>query len=156
MPAETVRLGALPVGNAYIEQSPDDEIKTFQEVLEDDPFWLLVACILVNMTNWKQAKPVLNELRGWYFDESHVALLDEEDLYEFLRPLGLWKRRSKSIINLAKAYHAKPPKTAEDVLKLPGCGKYAADSWAIFVEGRTDVEPTDKVLIHYLEKQGNN
>lgn len=139
--------------NAYIEQGPDDEIKTFQEVLKDNSFWMLVACILVNMTNWKQAKPVLNELRDWYFDESHVALLDEEDLYEFLRPLGLWKRRSNSIINLAKAYRTKPPKTAEDVLKLPGCGKYAADSWAIFVEGRTDVEPTDKVLIHYLKRK---
>ena len=148
-----VRLGALTVGNAYIEQGPDDEIKTFQEVLEDDPFWLLVACILVNRTNWKQAKPVLEWMQGGFFVE-HLATLTPEHLQVFpeFRALGLWKQRSKSIINLAKAYHAKPPKTAEDVLKLPGCGKYAADSWAIFIEGRTDVEPTDKVLIHYLER----
>ncbi len=149
------RRSARPVGNAYVDQGPEDEIKTFQEVLLDSPFWLLVACILVNMTNWKQAKPVLTELRGWYFDETHISLLIEEDFYEFLRPLGLWKRRSKSIINLAKAFKANPPVTAEDVLKFPGCGKYAADSWAIFVEGRTDVEPTDKVLIHYLERKKN-
>ncbi|KKK75781.1 hypothetical protein LCGC14_2870280 [marine sediment metagenome] len=36
---------------------------------------------------------------------------------------------------------------------LPGCGKYAADSWAIFMEGRLDVEPNDGKLNWYLDKE---
>lgn len=140
------------MGNAYIEQGPDDEIRTFQEDLAKDPFWLLVACILVNRTNWKQAKPVLDELRATFHGPAQLSHTGSEGLIGFMKPLGLWRSRSTSIIKLAQRFQQKPPETAEDVLKLPGCGKYAADSWAIFVEGRTDVEPTDKVLIHYLRR----
>ena len=41
--------------------------------------------------------------------------------------------------------------TVGDVLTLPGCGRYAADSWAIFVEGRLDVSPSDGKLNWYVE-----
>lgn len=140
------------MGNAYIEQGPNDEIRTFQEDLAKEPFWLLVACILVNRTNWLQAKPVLEKLRNKFGGPAHLSQSGWDGLVVYMKPLGLWQMRSKSIIKLAEAYYRNPPKTAEDVLKLPGCGKYAADSWALFVEGRTDVEPTDKVLIHYLQR----
>jgi hypothetical protein len=36
---------------------------------------------------------------------------------------------------------------------MPGCGKYAADSWAVFVEGRTDVEPDDGKLNWYIDRR---
>jgi len=53
---------------------------------------------------------------------------------------------------MAKAWLQGRPTCYDDVLKFPGCGKYAADSWAIFVEGRTDVEPSDGKLNWYLDK----
>ena len=72
------------------------------------------------------------------------------DLHDCLRPLGLWRKRAITLPRLADAWLQGPPKTCKDVLKLPGCGKYAADSWAIFIEGRTDVEPNDGKLNWYL------
>ena len=38
-----------------------------------------------------------------------------------------------------------------DITELPGVGKYGKESWDIFVNGRTDIEPTDKKLKKYLE-----
>lgn len=39
------------------------------------------------------------------------------------------------------------------MLRLSGCGRYASDSWAIFVEERRDVEPTDGKLKWYLQEK---
>jgi len=69
-----------------------------------------------------------------------------------MRPLGMWRQRSERLPKMARAYLASPPRVADDVLKLPGCGKYAHDSWAIFVDGRTDIVPTDKNLNYYMDR----
>jgi len=37
--------------------------RLFQEDLRSEPYWMLVACILVNRTRWAQAWPVFNGLR---------------------------------------------------------------------------------------------
>ena len=41
-----------------------------------------------------------------------------------------------------------------DIMELPGVGKYGKESWDIFVNGRKDIEPTDKKLKKYLEDIG--
>jgi endonuclease III len=79
-----------------------------------------------------------------------LAAMDPDDLQDDLRPLGLWRRRSLSTVRLARAWLERPPGCAADVLRMPGCGKYASDSWAIFVDGRTDVDPHDGKLVWYL------
>lgn len=118
-----------------------------------DPFWMLVACQLVNLTTWRQAKPVLWWLRHEYADEWGLAKARSADLRRMLRPLGLWRRRARTLVAMARAWTTSPPLTAEDVMRLPGCGRYAADSWAIFVEGRRDVSPSDRRLRWYLERR---
>lgn len=112
---------------------------------------MLLACSMVNLTNWETAQPIHAGLMARYSIEE-IAKLEPEDLQEDLRPLGLWRRRSLSTIRLAQAWLAGPPERAADVLKLPGCGPYASDSWAIFIDGRTDVDPTDGKLRWYLER----
>ena len=66
---------------------------------------------------------------------------------ELLKPLGLHNRKAKVIKKLSTAI-------LEDwnsVLELPGVGKYAADSYRIFIDGYIDIEPTDKELKKYKE-----
>lgn len=127
----------------------------FQERLLDEPFWLLVACSLVNLTTWDVARRCFERLRARYVHPCVLAVARESDLHEALRPLGLWRRRAISLKRLANAWLSSPPKTAEDVLKLPGCGKYASDSWAIFIDGRHDVQATDGKLLWYLQELQN-
>lgn len=126
--------------------------RLFQEVLRAQPFWMLVACSLVNLTTWQQARPALEELVRRHAGPERLAELDPEELHDVLRPLGLWRRRAVSLVRLAKAWLREPPTRAINVLSMPGCGRYAADSWAIFVEGRTDVDPADGKLSWYLSQ----
>ena len=134
-------------------QAPPDGV-LFQEWLRGDPFWMLVACQLVNLTTWRQARPAFWRIRlGCYGLPSVLASRSEESLHDALRPLGLWRRRAKSLIRLAKSWCEEgPPGDAAAVLDRPGCGRYASDSWAIFVDGRTDVEPDDGKLNWYMER----
>ena len=39
-----------------------------------------------------------------------------------------------------------------DVKELPGVGRYASDSWEIFVNNNYSLEVTDKKLKMYLER----
>jgi methyl-CpG-binding domain protein 4 len=133
------------------DEPADGEL--FQERLRETPFWMLVACSLVNLTTWSQARPVLDELLLTYPTPERLAEARPEDLHGVLRPLGLWRRRAISLVRMAQGWLlGTGPRGTMDITRLPGCGKYAADSWAIFVEGRTDVEPTDGKLSWYLRQ----
>jgi endonuclease III len=148
--------GELPRGSeedaAAGARAPGPE-RLFQEHLLGQPFWMLVACSLVNKTTWSKARLAHSRLKLRYRTAKGLAAAAPEDLHDALRPLGLWRQRSKSLVALAQSFYYWRPKTAEEVAKLPGCGKYAADSWAIFVEGRADVRPDDKKLKLYLKRR---
>lgn len=65
--------------------------------------------------------------------------------------LDRWRHRAVSLVALARRWLEVDPQSVK-ILSLSGCGKYAADSWTIFVEGRTDVDPTDGKLSWYLNQ----
>jgi len=114
---------------------------------------MLVACQSVNLTDWEVAEPALRRLMRRYIGPRRLALARPRDLHATLRPLGLWRLRSRRAIALARAWLARRPRTRADVLALPGCGPYAADSWAIFVERKRGVEPTDGKLLWHLRRE---
>ena len=122
----------------------------FQEALRAEPFWLLVACSLVNRASWRVAGPVHARLRSGWPDPAALAAAGP-DLELVLTPLGFGSRRGILLRRLAAPWAARPARSASDVLSLPGCGPYAADSYAIFVEGRRPArEPSDHYLRVYL------
>ncbi len=119
----------------------------FQDRLKDEPFWMLVACILVNRTRWSQAKPILEELRSRWPTPGSLSRANLRVLRAAVEPLGFGLQRSWRLSGLARLwFEVGPPTTARSVLAYPGCGRYAADSWAIFVDGDLSVEPTDREL----------
>lgn len=124
--------------------------RLFQEDLRADPFWMLVGCQLVNRARWSRARAILEELRTRWPAPEELCQVDLTALYQVLAPLGLQEGRARNVRGFARAWTEARPETREDVLAMPGCGPYAADSWAIFVEGRRDVTPSDGRLIHYL------
>ena len=132
-------------------QPPDGLL--FQQYLRDDPFWMVIACQLVNQTSWQVAKPAFWSIVARCDGRPEVlASTAPEDLHDVLRPLGLWRRQAIGLPRFAEAYLQRRPNTAQELLALPGVGKYAADSWAIFVDGRTDVQPSDGKLNWYMEQ----
>lgn len=117
-----------------------------QEELRDDPWKLLVACVLLNRTSHKQVRPLIDELFEAYPSASAMADADVSVLAQRLKPLGLYNRRASTLVKLSNDYC----QGEQDVACLYGVGKYALDSYKMFVE--CDVNgcaPTDKKLIMY-------
>jgi len=126
----------------------------FQERLKYNPFWMLVACQLVNLTNWEgQAEPAFQYILARHLTPESLAEAEAETLHEILKPLGLWRRRAITLPKFARAWLQGKPECYDDVLKMPGCGKYSADSWAIFVDGRLDIQPNDGKLNWYIDRR---
>jgi len=115
---------------------------------------MLVACHLVNRASWSVARAVLYEILFRWPTVLSLSDADDEELKKIVRPLGFHTKRSLTIMRLARSYLFSPePMTADDVERLPGCGRYAADSWKIFVEGHRDIAVTDGRLQWFLEKE---
>lgn len=123
-----------------------------ERVLRDEhfPWRVLVCCALLNRTGRAQVRPMFERLFEVCRTPESVATAD---LGTLLRPLGLQNRRAALLRRLTEDYLA--GKSPQDI---HGVGPYALDAWAIFVEGRTDVRPSDGMLRPYLtwmKKHGN-
>lgn len=146
-----VAIYAVAGTKAVHVENYDPNFKPFQVILASEPFWMLVMCVLVNRTSGKVAAPVLDDVRRRWPTPDSLSTADVSELEKATARLGFGKRRSTNLVRLAESWCSRLPKTSADVLEMPGCGRYAADSWAIFVERRSDVEPTDSVLTAYLD-----
>lgn len=132
----------------------DADPPLFQEALRGDPFWMVVGCLLVNRASWTAAAPIHAELRAGCVDAAGLAGMEIRTLEMLLRPLGFVGRRPALVHGLAALWATiGGPYDAEHIMTYPGCGRYARDTWAIFVEGRRDVEPTDRRLRQYLARE---
>tara|TARA_Y100001937_G_scaffold117105_1_gene169941 strand:+ start:485 stop:733 length:249 start_codon:yes stop_codon:yes gene_type:complete len=76
---------------------------------------------------------------------------DENELSELLKPLGLYRKRAKTLMKFSWMWI----NGFSDVMELHGVGKYAKDSWEIFQMNNKDVKPTDKVLLEYMWEEWN-
>ncbi|MYC97209.1 MAG: hypothetical protein F4X14_19810 [Caldilineaceae bacterium SB0661_bin_32] len=62
---------------------------------------------------------------------SQLATADEHELIALIRPVGLWRRRSKTLLNLSREMvkrNGRFPKDREQLEALPGVGQYIANS----------------------------
>ena len=62
---------------------------------------------------------------------SQLANADEHELIAVIRPVGLWRRRSKTLMNLSREMvkrNGRFPKDREQLEALPGVGQYIANS----------------------------
>ncbi|KKN39006.1 hypothetical protein LCGC14_0747880 [marine sediment metagenome] len=125
---------------------------------QDDPFRLVVCCVLTARTKGSDSRVVTVELFDRFPDALALSLADEGEVFEIVGRLGFGRQRSRSLVRTAadwiKWFEGRHEKREGRHVwgLLYGCGKYAADSWDIFVRGRTDVYPDDGVLELWLTR----
>ena len=93
--------------------------------------------------------------KGW----SDIAKVTIEDLESFLTPLGLWRRRARSIKALAKyasARAGKFPDSEMELSQVPAVGQYVSNAILLFQKNRRkpllDVNMA-RVIERYLRKR---
>jgi methyl-CpG-binding domain protein 4 len=110
----------------------------------------MVGVIMLNQTGRKPVKLTLPEFLYW-FPTPHALLQADEDFVKtILAPLGMMNVRYERLVRMSQDYLTWD---GEDAKILYGIGKYGSDSYEIFFKHNYSVEPTDKELKRYLEKE---
>lgn len=131
--------------------------RLMQEEFRDDPWKLLVGCIMLNLTSARQARPVWEKFFQRWPSAEHLwaeaapapVLLEMLDM---IRPLGLQNKRSWAIWRMTFDFIAlRPDKNLDvDISRLHGVGKYGSDSYNMFCRGYLVEDAKDKELQNYL------
>ncbi|CAN8323401.1 unnamed protein product [Cochlearia groenlandica] len=141
---------------AYIRSSssktwvpPRSPCNLLQEDHWQDPWRVLVICMLLNKTSGAQARGVISGLFALCPDAKTATQVEEKEIENLIKSLGLQKKRAKMIKRLSHEYLQE---SWTHVTQLHGVGKYAADAYAIFCNGNWDrVRPDDHMLNYYWE-----
>ncbi len=129
------------------------QLNSWERPLIQEKYWpdrwkMLVCCLMLNLTSYKQVLPIIDGFFERWPDADSASKADELEMKEYLRSLGMYNKRAKTIIRMSTQFCEGFSK----VKQLHGCGKYASDSDAIFYEGRwQEVSPTDGALKRYIE-----
>ena len=127
---------------------PRSPYNLLQEKLYDNPWKVFVCCIFCNLTRRLTAEPYFWLFLRVYPTPQAAAMANIDELSDMLSPLGLSARRAKALIRMSTDYIQKD--WSGDPTVLYGVGKYAADAYKIFCEGKWQVtDPKDGALINY-------
>ena len=96
-----------------------------------NPFELLVAVALSAQTTDVSVNKVTPALFEKYPTPQALASADEKDVIQIIKTIGMYKTKSKNIINMSKMlvsdYGGKVPESDEELVKLPGVGRKTAN-----------------------------
>ena len=107
----------------------------------DSVFHLLLAVVLSAQTTDVSVNKVTPELFKKYETPKQLAQADEKEVVEIIRTIGMYRTKSKNIINLAKMlvekYDGIVPESDEELVKLPGVGRKTANVIQAVAYGRS-------------------
>ncbi|MDD6311699.1 MAG: endonuclease III [Firmicutes bacterium] len=102
-----------------------------------DVFELTVCVVLSAQTTDVSVNKVSPALFEKYPDAKALASASQDDVMEIIKTIGMYKTKSRNIINLAKAlcelYDGQVPGDFESLIKLPGVGRKTAN--VVLAEG---------------------
>jgi len=118
-----------------------------QEEYKEDPWKVLVCCILLNQTHNRQVRPLIRDFFKRWPDSRSVIKEDTLVIRDHIRSTGFQNIKAKRIQDFSKAWDL----GIRDPMLLPGVGKYGRDAWRIFIKKEYDFLPDDKKLRLHLE-----
>lgn len=96
-----------------------------------DIFELLICVVLSAQTTDKSVNKVTPALFAKYPDAESLSQADPEDVAEYIRSIGMYRTKSKNIVNLAKAlvadFGVNVPDDYDSLISLPGVGRKTAN-----------------------------
>lgn len=108
----------------------------------------MVGVMCLNLTYRKQVKEVLPKLFKRYPDPVSFIRGRQKTQENMLKPLGMWKVRTKRLRKMSVDFLSWDGVEASD---LHGIGKYGSDSYKIFYKNEIPDDVQDKELKKYIE-----
>ena len=109
----------------------------------------MVAVMCLNLTYRKQVKEILPKLFKQYPNPVAFIRGRQKTQEKLLKPLGMWKVRTKRLRNMSVEFLSWNGQEASD---LHGIGKYGSDSYQIFFSNNVPSDVQDKELKKYIDK----
>jgi methyl-CpG-binding domain protein 4 len=140
--------GAQNARSVYCHSMVERSFKPLlQELHADDPWKVLVICLMLNCTRRAQVDAVIDNFFSKWSSASQFIGADDADVKETIKSLGFYNRRTKALKKMSIAYITGD---WSDVRDLPGVGEYAARAFEMFVLNEMgDVEPKDHALSRF-------
>ncbi len=98
-------------------------------------YQIIVSEVLLQRTRAESVAKIYHSFFMQYPSWNKLAIADEEELAALIKPLGLWKRRTKNLLSLANEMTTKRgrfPKDREKIERLPNVGQYIANAIMLF------------------------
>jgi endonuclease-3 len=96
-----------------------------------NPYVVLVSTVLSQRTKDENTRKATTQLFDVYKNVNEIAKLSPEAIYDLIKPAGMYKQKSKRIIELSKIivneYNSKVPDDIDELVKLPGVGRKTAN-----------------------------
>ena len=95
---------------------------------EGDPYKVLISCILSARSRDERTYPTADRLFEKYKTPCDLGAASLKDVEGILKHLGLWREKSRRVIEAAKVICEKGyvPDTFDDLVKIPGIGRKCA------------------------------
>jgi len=122
-----------------------------QEEYVNEPWKMLVCCILLNQTNNKQVRPILKPLFELIPDYQSAICCPKESIAAIIKTTGFYNVKAGRIKRLSESWADFANTEGMSVKSLSGIGVYGKESWDIFILGRFPKIITDKKLRAYVD-----
>ena len=125
-----------------------EKLDLIQEHYSQDPWKIMITCILLNQTNNRQVRGIIKEFFGRFPSPDSFDVTDRDEIVKMVRPTGFQNIKADRILAFSRVWL----EGERNPNNFPGIGNYAKDAWKIFIDGDTDFSPSDKKLKLYLEQ----
>ena len=127
-------------------------IDLIQAKYKDDPWKLMVCCILLNQTTNQQVRSLIEKFFINYPDYNKIKEENLSHISALIKSTGFQNVKARRIIKMSQQFQT----GFESPTELCGIGKYGLEVWEIFVNKNTEIKPTDKKLQIYLSSLVRN
>lgn len=103
-----------------------------------DEYQVVIAEVLLQRTQAERVETFLSDFLKSYPSWGTLAMASPDALEEILEPLGLWRRRAKALLSLAKAVvngGGQLPSSRTELESLPAVGQYIANAIITMCQG---------------------
>ena len=124
--------------------------------IQEDPFKVLISCILSLRTQDRTTGPVSLKLFKVAGTPKKLAKMPIKKIQEIVKPVNYYITKSKRIKEISrtiiKKYHGKVPDTFDELMKLKGVGKKTAAITMVYGHRKADYIPVD-VHVHVISNR---
>lgn len=147
------KLQIVEVMERFKAQNPSPEC----ELKFKNPFTFLVSVVLSAQATDKAVNLYTKPLYEIADSPQKMLELGQEKLIEYIKPIGLWKNKSKNVIALSRKlledFNGVVPSTREELMTLPGVGRKTANV-VLNVVFAQNTMPVDTHILRVAPKIG--